>query len=300
MTGHRQPRFGKASAPGTCGELAQGMLGGVLCLVTCPIDIRSTAAVELLPGDGNIEAWEDSPKAARAVQATLDFLGEADVDARLSLDSRLPRGKGMASSTADVAASIAATASAAGRRLEPQQIAEIALGVEPSDGVMFPGIAVFDHREGRIARALGQPPPMRVLVLDFGGTVDTLEYNRECNSAARDNALKAQEPRMSEAVALIEAGLLQGNPLFIGKGSTISAVANQEVSFNTRLDDVLAFSTRAGAYGVNVAHSGTVIGILLPDHARVATQVAKSARKVFERLESATQCRVKGGGIMIH
>ena len=45
-------RKGVASAPGTCGELAQGMLDGVLCLVTCPIDIRSTATVELRPGDG--------------------------------------------------------------------------------------------------------------------------------------------------------------------------------------------------------------------------------------------------------
>ncbi len=293
-------RIGTASAPGTCGELAQGMLDGVLCLVTCPIDIRSTATVSLLPGDGNVEAPTDSPKAARAVEATLDFLNETGVDARLSLESGLPRGKGMASSTADVVASIAATASAVGQRLESDQMAEIALGVEPSDGIMFPGIVVFDHREGKIARVLGQPPPMRVLVLDFGGTVDTLEYNRECNSDARDTALKSQGPRMSEAVSLIETGLLRGNPLHIGKGATISAIANQEVSFNPRLEDVLAFSAEVGAYGVNVAHSGTVIGILLPDQPAAVAQAADCARKRFDCLESTMQCRVEGGGIRIH
>ena len=287
---------GTASAPGTCGELAQGMLDGVLCLVTCPIDIRSTATVELSPGEGVIEAPPDSPKAAQAVVATLEHLGESGTDARLALDSPLPRGKGMASSTADVAASIAATAAAAGRWLDPKRIAEIALRVEPSDGVMFPGIVVFDHREGRIARPLGQPPPMRVLVLDFGGVVDTLEYN----SIARDNALKLQQPWMSEAVSLIETGLLRGNPLFIGKGATISAIANQEMSFNPYLDDVLALSAEVGGYGVDVAHSGTVIGILLPDQTSLVAEVAARAKKLFDCLESVMQCQVKGGGVRIH
>ena len=289
-------RKGIASAPGTCGELAQGMLNGVLCLVTCPIDIRSTATVELRPGDGIVDAPPDSPKAAQAVRATLEHLGETDADARLSLDSILPRGKGMASSTADVAASIAATAAAAGRHLEPEQVAKIALGVEPSDGVMFPGISVFDHREGRIARPLGEPPPMRVLALDFGGVVDTLEFN----SVARDKALKSQESRMSEAVSLIETGLLRGNPLFIGKGATVSAIANQEVSFNPYLDDVLAFSAEVGGFGVNVAHSGTVIGILMPDQSSLVTQAAAHARKRFDCLEATLRCRVTGGGVWIH
>lgn len=289
-------RKGIASAPGTCGELAQGMLDGVLCLVTCPIDIRSTATVELSPGSGMVDAPPESPKAAEAVRATLEYLGETSADARLSLDSILPRGKGMASSTADVAASIAATAAAAGQRLAPGQIAGISLGVEPSDGIMFPGISVFDHREGRIARLLGEPPPMRVLVLDFGGVVDTLEYNR----VARDQALKSQEPRMSEAVSLIETGLVRGNPLFIGKGATVSAIANQQVSFNTRLDDVLAFSAEIGGFGVNVAHSGTVMGILMPDQSSLVTQAAAHARKRFDCLEAILRCRVEGGGVRVH
>ena len=160
MPAARTVRRATSSAPGTCGELAQGMLDGVVCMVTCPIDLRSTATVQLSPGDGVVQAPSDSPKAKLAVQATLTVLGEAKTDARLHLDSPLPRGKGMASSTADVSAAIAATASAAGRELAPEQIAEIALAIEPSDGVMFPGIVLFDHRKGRVSRVLGPPPPM--------------------------------------------------------------------------------------------------------------------------------------------
>ncbi len=115
----------------------------------------------------------NAPKARRAVALTLDFLGRRDLDARLNLDSSLPRAKGMASSTADVAAAIGATAAALGTSFGPRQQADLALAVEPSDGVMLPGIALFDHLGGRIAQSLGQPPAMRVLALEFGDEIDT-------------------------------------------------------------------------------------------------------------------------------
>ncbi len=286
-------RRGSASAPGACGELAQGMLNGVVCMVTCPIDMRSTATVELSPGDGTISAPSDSPKASQAVLATLNYLGETGIDADLRLDSRIPRGKGMASSTADVSAAIVATANAAGHDLAPAQIAEIALGVEPSDGVMFPDIVVFDHREGNIFRSLGPPPPMQIVVVDFGGVVDTLEFNR----AQRDTALSRQALKMAKAVALIETGMRHGDPALIGKGATISAVANQDILFNPHLDAVLELSKDTGALGVNVAHSGTVIGMLFPDNSTLAESAATLAWRRFPCLESVMQCRVTGGGV---
>ena len=167
-----------AWAPGTCGELAQGALDGATVMVTCPIDMGSTATVELSDGAGCVEGPADAPKARRAVARTLDFLGRRNLDARLNLESRLPRAKGMASSTADVAAAIGATASGSGHGdLDTRQQADLALAVEPSDGVMLPGIALFDHRGGSVARSLGEPPPMRVLALEFADVVDTEAFN---------------------------------------------------------------------------------------------------------------------------
>ena len=315
-------RRGSAIAPGTCGELAQGMLDGILCMVTCPIDMYSTATVELspaattatptnpavipasspviptpspvIPAKAGIHGPEDSPKACRAVQATLAYLGATGTVARLWLDSPLPRGKGMASSTADVSAAIVATAAAVGRELSPEQIAKIALGVEPSDGVMFPNVAVFDHRKGRIARSVGQPPPMRVLILDFGGGVDTLEFNQ----ADRDDVLKSLEPEMAEAVSLIEDGISRGDPLRIGRGATVSAQANQRVLFNPHLEPVLELSRELGAVGVNVAHSGTAIGMLFRDDAALVERAAAIARRQLPGLESAMSRRIVSGGVV--
>ena len=286
-------RRAAASAPGTCGELAQGMLDGIVCMVTCPIDLYSTAVVELSPGHGEISGPADSPKASRAVRATLEFLGKRATDALMRLDSPLPRGKGMASSTADVSAAIVATASACGKELSPAEIAEISLIIEPSDGVMFPGVSVFDHREGRVARTLGEPPPMYVVVLDFAGSVDTLEFNL----VDRASTLKRLAPEMGEAVSLIEEGIRCHDPVRIGRGATLSAVANQLLLPHAHFDAVAELSKATGAVGVNVAHSGTVIGMLFAYDLRLAEKAADIARRRLRGLESVRCCRIVGGGV---
>jgi len=157
---------------------------------------------------------------------------------------------------------------------------------------MFPGIMIFDHRQGRVARHLGPPPPMRVLALDFGGAVDTLQFN----STERDGALRRLEPKMTQAAALIEAGIREKNPFLIGRGATISSIANQEILFKPRLDAVIELSEEAGAAGVNVAHSGTVIGMLLPDDAALAEKAAALAQCRLSGLAAVMQLRVTGGG----
>lgn len=249
---------GVAWAPGTCGELAQGHLDGTTVMVTCPIDVGSKAIVELSHGSGCVYGPADAPKARQAVLLTLGSLGDPELEAQLQLEGALPRSKGMASSTADVAAAIAATAAALGAMLSPRQQADLALAVEPSDGVMLPGIALFDHLGGQIARTLGPPPPMRVLVLEFSDEVDTEAFN----AGSRANGVYQDDGRFREALELIAAGVANGDPRQIGEGATLSSQANQSALPKPRLPDALDLGQAAGALGVNVAHSGTVIGLL--------------------------------------
>ena len=91
-----------AVAPGTCGELAQGMINGTHFLITCPIDMYSVATVEISHGDGAIRGSGGLAEGLQGGTGYLGIPGETGLEVRLSLDSRLPRGKGMASSTADV------------------------------------------------------------------------------------------------------------------------------------------------------------------------------------------------------
>ena len=232
-------------APGTCGELAQGVLEGRHFHVTCPIGLHATAAVELAPGRGRAWGEERHAKARRAVEETLRYLGRADLDATLRVSSPIPRGKGMASSTADVAAAIGATARALGAALDPWQVGQLAVRVEPSDGVMFPGIARFDHRDGAAVELLGPPPPMWVLALDFGESVDTVAYNAVDRAQGRE----ALEPQWRSALDLIRAGVRSGDAGLVGRGATLATLAHREVVPAPRLGPVLRFRRGRGRRG---------------------------------------------------
>lgn len=271
------------------------MIGGKRFLVTCPIDMYARAQVALTPGAGGISGHADSPKARRAVALTLTHFRQPDVDAALRLSSPLPRGKGMASSSADVCAAIVATARALGREITPLDTARIALQVEPSDGIMLPRIAMFDHLEGSLARVLGDPPPMRILALDFGGRVDTLAFN----GVNREAILERLEPRLQESLACIRAGIRDGDLHAIARGATISALANQEILYKPRLRAVMDLAPAVGAAGVNVAHSGTVIGMLFPDDDAGLDNAVAQVREKLPGLKQTFLCRVVSGGVIL-
>jgi L-threonine kinase len=284
-----------AKSPGTCGEFVQGIRDGIQFLVTCPIEMYSHAHVDALEGEGRVFGPADCQKACKAAELTLAHLNLERVDIHLSLTSDLPRGKGMASSTADVTAAICATAAAVGASLSPAEIARIALAVEPSDGTMFSGIVMFDHRKGKLLTPLGEAPPMRILVLDFGGTVDTLEYN----SVDRLYALRRNESVTREAADLVMRGVRNGDIGLIGEGATISGRAHQALLLKPNLDEVIAICPTVGAVGANVAHSGTVIGLLLPNDERTVARARKAVRERFPDLENLIETRLIGGGVSV-
>ena len=280
-------------APGVCGELVQGMLGDVYFLVTCPVDFFARVQVQLYQGDPGVAAPAQCPKAASAVRAALAYLGREELGARLIINNPIPRSKGMGSSTADVAAAISATGLALNRQLTPRVIGQLALSVEPTDGVMFPGIALFDHREGRRMEELGLPPPMEIVALDFGGTVDTLEFNQ----VDRRALWQSMQSQTDEALRLVREGIRKGNPVSVGQGATISAEAGQRVLFKPQLPAVIEFAESVGAVGVNVGHSGTVIGVLLDAMERRGRSVFRQARETFPDAEMVHHFRLLGGGL---
>jgi L-threonine kinase len=280
-------------APGACGELVQGMLDGVHFLITCPIDFFSRVQVTLYNHGPGVDGPFDCPKAVAALNATLAHLGQKDIGAKLTIQNPIPKSKGLGSSSADVAATIAATGLAFGTQLSPETMARIALSVEPSDGVMFPGIALMDHREGLILETLGPPPPMEIVALDFGGTVDTLEFN----AVDRHYQWRAIQAEVDEALLLVKAGIEDSDPESVGRGATISARASLRVSPKPMLQPVLDFAEAVGAVGVNVGHSGTIIGVLLDARERRGKSVFRLAKNSFPDAEMVHHFRLWGGGV---
>lgn len=291
-----------ASAPGTCGELVQGMMGGAHFLVTCPINQFSRATATLRVADsedpaGLISSIDHLPKARQAISTALEklapHLGNANLTAEVAIANPIPAGKGMGSSSADITAAVGAVGLAAGQPFTPEAIAKIALSVEPSDGVMFPGIALFDHRCGSVTESLGHPPPMEVIVIDTGGTVDTLEFNRVDRTAL----WKGIAGRTEEALELVREGVRRGDPELVGRGATISARAGHLPETSGWVERAAAFADEQGAAGINVAHSGTVVGILLDARERRSKPVYRRALEAFADAESVQHFRVIGGGV---
>lgn len=281
------------AVPGTCGELVQGMLDGTHFHLSSPIDRYAQVSVELLPEEGEWSSPPDTPKAARALHLALHALGVHASGGRMRIVSELPRGKGMASSTADVAGAIYAAGYLFGRPFPPGAVARLALSIEPTDGSLFPGIVLFDHREGRVMEPLGEAPALGVIVLDFGGEIDTLEYNQ----VDRSLLLRSLESRFREALEMVRAGIRFQQPEWIGHGATLSALTHQRLLPKPQLDAVLCLAREVGAYGVNIAHSGTVLGLLIaPDGVEA---VLAYVRKKLSQLHRTIPCRLVSGGCRV-
>ncbi|MBP2627070.1 MAG: kinase [Firmicutes bacterium] len=244
-------------APGSCGELAQGTIDGKNFLITCPIDVYSEVTVRT----DEFTPLRLGSKVLTAIDKTIQYLKIVESSFHVNVKSDLPLGKGMASSSADISATCQSIALSAGKLLSPDEIADIALSIEPTDGIFYPGIVLFDHVHGSLRQYLGNAIPMYIAIFDVGGEIDTLHFN---NRHDLKKLNEANEYQVRQAVNLISKGLATKDISLIGKGATISALANQKILFKPHLEEIIAISLSWGAVGVNIAHSGTVVGVLFP------------------------------------
>lgn len=264
-----------ASSSGTCGELVQGQFSdGRDFLVTLPVALWTEVHLKLTPTSSTIQSNTiGKGKTQQAIKKTLGYLGYPSFGARFNVRSEIPEGKGMASSTADIVAACRATAEALGQSLSAEEISRIAISIEPSDGIMYPGVVTYNHRRGELIETLGELPPMSLLALDLGGHVDTLQFNKkEKNYSAKELA------KIERAYELIKAGLREGSLEKIGRAATMSAKINQRLLPKPHLDRLIEIAEVYKAYGICIAHSGTIAALIFD---RDATQALEKTKEVI-------------------
>lgn len=276
--------------PGSCGELAQGWIDGVRLHVSCPVNRYSWAAPEASSRQGSVGL---KVRKALALAATF-WKGEASADG-LSLYSGLPVGKGMASSTADIAAALAVRQMTARSFIDLDETARLALAVEPTDGVIFEGITLFDHYRGTVRRGLGNPPSLDILAIEFEETVDTVSFNQ------RDHRKIAREQTRTVLAAfdLIEEGVREGSVRKIGEGATLSALTHQNLLRKPDLERILKMTLDLGGVGVNIAHSGSMIGMLFRPGTYRLGAVRRRIRNLLRRPLPIHPLQLRGGGIEV-
>jgi L-threonine kinase len=246
-----------ASFPLTCGEWVQGLYNEKPALVSCPIDIYARAEVRI-DAAGPWQFPAEASKAVSALEAGCRRLGFAGGGV-LELESNPRIGRGFGTSTADIAACLYALGIELGASLEPELIAEIAVGIEPSDSTIFPGLTLFDHRRAAYHQTWGTAPPLNVVLLDPGGMVDTIQFNQ----LDHQEKLNQQASIHQEAFNLLRLGLQESNWQALGQAASLSAKAHQEILNNPLLEKAFQLADQIGALGVCRAHSGTILGLIL-------------------------------------
>lgn len=274
---------GVSTAFGTFGELLQGVLpeedGDFL--VTLPVARWSRARFEL--GSAEEELTVSPGRKAKALRLASMILDDSGGGAGgvLRIDSTLPEGKGLASSSADLVATARAVANALDEPMPPRRPETYLARIEPTDGVLYPSIVAFHHRSVRLRARLGSLPSMAVVGIDEGGAVDTVAFNaipKPCTEADKHRYARLLE-RVTDAIA-------RGDLAEVGRVATACARMNQILRRKRALEPMVRICEEVGGLGVAVAHSGTMLGVLLdrtaPDcAARLAASADRARPRAF-------------------
>jgi L-threonine kinase len=277
-------KIAAVSVPCTCGELFQGLLDGEPCLVSCPIARYSTAQV------GGPGVSTRLPRKAAAALKIL--LPEENEQIPVWLDSPLPAGRGFGASTADIGAVLFAAAAAYGMELTGEQAARLAVAIEPTDSTLFPGLALFDHRQGRFFHPLGDAPALTLLILDPGGCVDSETFNRQDLLPALARLAREQRSAFDQ----LQTGITAGDLEAIGAAASRSAQLHQSILFNPLLETAAALAVEVGALGICRAHSGTVLGLLFDPKQWDAPRVTRAAAARIPSGVQTFSAALVGGG----
>lgn len=257
-----------ASCPGSCGELIQGWLGDSQKLVSYGINRFSRVTIR------SEEVFETSkPKAEEALRQTLTRLDVSSKEAGnllLEIDSDLPVAKGMASSTADIAATCQAVAGFYGKQLSRDEIIDICLAIERTDSILFPTLTLFEQKNGSVRESSGWAPHFYVIVLEPEETLATEVFH----SVENDRLFYQQRERFAEVFRHYQQAVKDKSLQKLGEAAMQSAVLNQEILPKPYFAELQKLQQCHQWLGINVAHSGSVVGIMIETLAEIPAALA--------------------------
>jgi L-threonine kinase len=248
---------GESMAPGTCGELVQGFGdAGSPFHVTCPITLYASAEVVVsrasrlsisgLPGYAT--------KMRQSIEHTARILNLDGIAIEVRHETSLDTGKGMGSSTADILSVATALAKAVDKTITPEQLGKIATSIESSDGTMYPGVAAVNHKNGELLRAFPWWPRFTIAMIVPRDILDT--------ACVRFDGKEALVDQFNEILGILERASLNKDEKAFARAALMSADLNQDYVPNSLFAKLRNRFSDLGAIGLNVAHTGTIVGVL--------------------------------------
>ncbi len=245
--------------PASCGEFVQGIIDDEEYLCSYAIDMYSKVYIEEKLIDINL-GRRKSRLAIEKVFEKFNLPKKYTKNISLNIDSKIPVGKGMASSTADIGATIKATLSLIDKDLSSEEICKLAAEIEPTDSIFIDKNSIFNPLSGTVIKYLGNLTNAKVIILEPNKMLDTMKIRLRKDY----NTLKIENREIiKRSFTILEEGIKSDNLSLVGEACTLSSLANENIEKKEYLSEIIKISKKCGAYGVNIAHSGTVIGILI-------------------------------------
>jgi L-threonine kinase len=276
-------RVATKTAVGTCGEIVQGFTSeSVPFHVTCPISKTATVTVAVRPApEFTITQIEPRfSKLAQALRQTSSLLELEPLEIRVEHWSDLDIGKGMGSSTADIVAASRALAATADQTLSPAQLAKIATSIESSDGSMYPGIVVFNQKTGDVLEEFAWWPQFGILMV-----TPPQVFNTE---SANFSGKQRYGPEFEKILSDLHEAASRRDISAFAEAASHSAAINQQFVPNpyyALLEDRI---NDFGALGINIGHTGTVLGLLFDASDGSAMKAAATAAVELQRILPST------------
>lgn len=273
---------GTGKAFGTFGELLQGVMSecDLDFLVTFPIACFARAT---FISDFSRSDVEVSPSFKSKSKKTAELLlqkFDLHPGGRLVIESDIPVGKGLASSSADLVATARAISACFHLSLTEEQMEGVIRLIEPSDGVMYPGVVSFYHKRVQLREYIGTLPPLTVASLDEGGQVDTIQFNKIPKPYSAE-----EKKKFDRLLNTITKAIRDQDIEMIGNVATQSAILNQMLRPKKYLHDMIQICDEVDGLGILATHSGSCLGILLSPDDQTYQQKLHMCQEMLKQLQ---------------
>mgnify|MGYP000722088474 CR=1 FL=1 len=262
---HDQSQFCVGVCRGALGELFQGIsTDGQDEIIVVSSLIPKYSWTYFTPSKHGFSSIKDqslaAPERSKSFKALALYCNNLDLNwpsGRWHFHSDLQVARGMASSTADIVATLRCAASYFKRTLSISEILTVLSQIERSDSVFLDRLALFSSSKHQIINKFQKMPPLYALYMHEADTVETdgtkpllLDYYRKNYSTYANLYQQAEQAlRQSDLKAICHV-------------ASKSAELSQEILPKQHFSHIYLAQKKFQADGVITAHTGSVVGLL--------------------------------------
>lgn len=241
-----------AKYPGSFGEILQGNLGEKPVLVSSPINLYTSVRLFESKKEKN---FYRNIKANKFIKNILIDWGHKDYinTIHIEINSRIPRGKGLASSTADLCATYKCLTKLFEKNYSIEELQKHCLTIEPTDSIIFNEFTLFDYKKGSFKEKLGSYIKFYILVFEGSRIINTLDFNNK--NLKKMSSIEDLIPDLKESIEKRNI-------------KNISQISEESIkrNFNRLTYDyfnvVEKYKNKTEGLGIIGCHSGDALGIV--------------------------------------